>query len=167
MSERKSSYEGIASDRGKTPADLKNQDRSVDLAGEMDQEIERDLKHEIMRVREIVLEQDRLAAVLKDKFLHLEHPENLNAYCEQLGVEEGVKEDFRAALPRLLESLEKGGLSFSESVLQEEVDNFEQIYRALGSDAKELFAGEGASEIVDRIVGAEIDLALTVLQESR
>jgi hypothetical protein len=167
MTEQKPSRKEMGEMRGKTPDYLKNQEHSVDLSGEMDDEIEKDLKHEIMRVREIVLEQDRLAAVLRDKFTHLQSPEALDAYCGQLGVEEGVKKDFQAALPRIIESLERGGKVLPDSVLEEEADSFEEIYRALGSDAKELFAGEGASEIVERIVSAEIDLALNVLQENR
>ena len=167
MLNRKQNRKQAQETRGKTPASLKNQEVSVELTKEMNQEIENDLKHELMRVREIVLEQDRLAQVLLDKFSFLENQEELDLYCEKLGVSEGVKFDLQAALPKLQELLRGGGEVFSQEVLMAEGDNFEAIYRALGEDAKELFDGEGAQEMIGRIVNAEIDMALRVLSENR
>jgi hypothetical protein len=167
MLEKGKYHEEIIAGRGKTPEALRNQEVGVDLAGKIDHEIESELKHDAMRVREIVLEQDRMAAILLDKFSFLESSEELDAYCEKLGIEEGVKLDLQAMLPRLREMLSKGGEVFSQEILEDEAENFEEIYHAFGSDAKKLFAGEGAGEMVQTIVSAEIDLALQALSHNR
>jgi hypothetical protein len=153
--------------RGATPEEMKNQDVSVDLKESVDPEVELLMKQEFMRVREIVLEQDRLLAVVRDKFAHLQDPEVFSYYCDSLGLEKGVAEDLRAAIPRMIELFAKGDAVFSEQVLQEEAESFEQIYLALGQDAKQVFSEAQMGETIAAIMNAEIDLAIQVLSENK
>ena len=153
--------------RGETPSSLKNKKRSVELSGDIDHSIEQEAKREIMKLREVVLEQDRLVDILLDKVEHLQDDEKLDEYCKRLGVSEGVKQDLRLALPDLIAQLKKGGDIFPPETLIEEADGVEQMYQSLSLEAKKALTEEQSKEIVKTLIQGEIDLALQVLSESR
>jgi len=85
----------FSSKRGASPEEIRQthvqRGKNVDLTKSFNPEIEGELKQEYMRVREIILEQDRLTAILRDKFQFLQSPEAFDAYCERSGIGESKK----------------------------------------------------------------------------
>lgn len=158
--------------RGASPDNIKQAHqqggRVLSLKEQVNPEVERELKADVMLAREVVLEQDRLVAVLLDKFRLLQDEQNLEVYCRSIGVDQGIQVDLEHALPRIIGSLEQSAPNdiFSE-IAAEEGNFFEELYARMKTDVRRALAVEGLDILAQQIVEAEIELALTVLMESR
>ncbi|MFH0819138.1 MAG: glycerophosphodiester phosphodiesterase family protein [Patescibacteria group bacterium] len=134
----------------------------VDLTQAVNDDLELTAKDSIMEAREIILEQERAQQMLFDKFEYLNHSENLDAYCDELGLGDDVRADIEAAIPEILLELGKPTNEFFDSEI-EFGSHIEYLHKFIAANLKMHLGKENGSAVLNAIISAEVDLAIITL----
>jgi len=170
MDPRENIFHQVLSNEGVIPEELKpdkkENDKTVDLKKEINNEVEGNLKISVMEAREVFFEQERVVGILKNKFAEISDKESFDKYCKSLGISEGAKEDLRNALPSINQSLKKDTKDFFESEISYK-EHKEYLNQFLQTSLNLSLNNTEYGELINEKIRAEIDLAVKVLDESR
>lgn len=164
MSESKNNiFRQTVERRGQMPENIRP---VADLKMPIQPLIEVDVKEAVIKAREVVLEQERLLEMLRNKFEYLSNRKKFDEYCDKIQITEGTKEDFWLAIPRILQALNKDPDEFLKTELC--LENFDTLlYAELKNTLAASLEPNQFNDFIKQIINLEIDSAVSLLDANR